>query len=405
MADGFGQGQRAGAATGATATAQGAGAIVQGGAMLSLVAVPLAFALLLLGAYLFLQNSQMQSDISSMNRSITSLEGEKASLSLEKSSLAQSLSGAQQEIASKDSEISSAKKQIESLSSAVSQKDITISTLRSDLQSERDKSGQLASEYQSMQSDINSSMAWFRNNAVFPENYSWSSSILRTRLETDCVENGGFSLACASYVLENVGFAIHYRTDVESSGKADHLQSLKETINSGWGDCEDYSFLFKSIINMVKRDMPALEIRSYQSGGSGEYPVYPLASKRAQDDRYYYVPNAKDAPLGTAGKVFPYVVCYNVNAASGHCVVALSEKEMLSSQDAQSLSGAKVFEPQNGGYLGTVGSQFGICGTGQCSRSPGVIYTIMADGDLYKHDGGKWAGYADYASRVSSVLG
>lgn len=394
MGEGFAQKQGTGAST-----------IVQGGAMLSLVAVPLACALLLACAYFFLQNSQLQSGIASMDSTIAALEGEKAGLLADKATLAQSLSGAQQEISKKDAEISSAKSQINSLTSAVSQKDTTILSLRSELQSEKDKSGQLKQDYAAMQQDINSSMAWFRSNAVFPGNYSWSSSILRTRLESDCVENGGFSLACASYVLQNVGFAIHYRTDPESSGKADHLQSLKETIDSGWGDCEDYSLLFRSIISMVKRDLPGLEIRSYQGGGSGEYPVYPLASRRAQDDSYHYIPDAKDAPMGMAGKTFPYVVCYNVNAASGHCVVALSEKEIQSSPDAPLLAGAKVFEPQNGGYLGAIGGQFGVCGSGQCSRLPGEIYLVMADGDLYRHDGKKWAGYADYSSRAGPVPG
>lgn len=374
------------------------------GGMLAAVSLPLLLALVLACAYFFFQNASLQSNVSSLNQTLAGLAQKNAEISAQNSQISQSLSASQLALSNATARISDAEGRIASLELTISQKDSAISSLQSELSAEKGKRGQLLQDYQSLQADINSSMAWFSSNAVFPANYSWSSSIMERRLGEDCVDSGKFNLACVSYILENVGFAIHYRTDKESNGKADHLQSLKETINSGWGDCEDYSLLAKSILNLFKQSTPSATLVAWQPGGGQDFRVYPPESKSAVTDSFRYYPDAHGVNVGALGSSFFYVVCYNVDARSGHCAVAVSQAELLSSQDAPNLAGARVFEPQNGRYLGTVGTDLGVCGTGQCLHSPGVIYMVMTDGDLYKQDGNSWAGYADYASKVGALL-
>jgi len=355
-------------------------------------------------AFLVLDNSQLSSKVASLGAQAASLSQEKSALTSQNSQLQQSLAVSQQSLTETEAQLAASKQQSAALNASLSQKEGELVSMRAELLSEESKRGQLAQDFRSLQQDINSSMAWFSSNALFPVNYSASSSILAKRLESDCVEKGQFNLGCMSHVLENVGFGIHYRTDGAKGGNADHLQSLNETIDLGWGDCEDYSLLVKSLMNMLKRDLPSTTLLAWQPGGNTDFRVYPLESKSMATDSYYYYGGAHGAQLGSAGSFFPYVVCYNVNSASGHCVVALSQRKILSSQEAPLLLGAQVFEPQNGRYLGVVGSEFGVCGVGECSRSSGEIYLVIGDSDLYKHDGYAWSGYADYAEKVGAAL-
>jgi len=374
------------------------------GTILAAVSLPLMLVLALVCAYFFFQNAALQSSVGSLNQSVANLSQKNAEMSSQNSQLSQSLLAMQKSLSDAIAQISAAEGRIASLDLSLSQRDSAIAALQTELQAEKGKSGQLLQNYQSLQQGINSSMAWFTSNAVFPVNHSWSSSILVKRLGEDCFDLGKFNLACVSYLMENAAFAIHYRTDKESNGKADHLQSLKETIDSGWGDCEDYSLLMKSMLNLFKQSNPSSTLVAWQSGGSSDFRVYPPESKSAVTDQFWYYSNSRGVDIGTFGSSFFYVVCYDVDARSGHCAVAVSQSELLSSQDAPKLAGAQVFEPQNGRFIGTIGSDLGVCGNGQCYRSPGTIYMVISDGDLYKHDGSQWAGYADYAASVGELL-
>ena len=376
--------------------------IPSAGGMLAMVSLPLLAVLLLACAYFFFQNATLISSVNSLNATVSDMAQKTSALSAQNSQLSQSLSSTQASLSSTQSELAAANGRISVLDASVAQKDSSIASLQAELATEQGKRGQLAQDYATLQQNINASMAWFRDNAVFPANLTWSSSIMAKRLGEDCIDRGSLNLGCVSYILTNVGFAIHYRTDTSANGtKNDHLQSLKETINLGWGDCEDYSLLLKSIINMFKQNGQTASIVAWQPGGSTDFRIYPPESKSTVTDQFWYYPNARGVSLGAVNGVFPYVVCYTVDSASGHCVVALSGQEILSSQDTGKLSGAQIFEPQDGHYIGTVGSALGICGNSYCTHAPGEIYLIIADGDLYQHDGTMWAGYADYYAKAS----
>ncbi len=272
------------------------------------------------------------------------------------------------------------------------------------LESQRQQAQQIASDLSGLEASINASMAWFRINAQFPPNYSWKADIYVKRVLSDCVEGNELNMGCMSYLMENTAFAIHYRTDFASTGKADFLQSVKQTIDSGWGDCEDYSLIFKAALNSAKALQPGLQAVAWAPGGTRNFYIYPKESLVMKEDvSYWYVPNAHKVNLGSIDSLHPFVVCYRLNQNAGHCTVALSDSPIPSSQQIGGLSGARVFEPQIGEYLGTVGSEFGICNPSYCFERAGAIQIAISDSDLYKFEGGKWAGYSDYLSRVKGA--
>lgn len=172
----------------------------------------------------------------------------------------------------------------------------------------------------------------------------------------------------------------------------------------GWGDCEDYSLIFKATLNTAKSDMAGLEAVTFAPGGTANFRIYPKESAQlSTDESYWYVPNAKTASLGFLDKSHFYVICYRSGATIGHCTVAISPNELLSSSDMPLLSGAQVFEPQNGLYLGSVGSEFPICSSEDCTGKLYNVQLVITDGDLYKFEGGKWVGYADYLQKVEQA--
>lgn len=336
--------------------------------------------------------SSLQSDYASLN---TSLLQAKAGLS-EKNS----------ELFSANAKIAMLAYQLNETALALSKTQKELAESRTSLENQKQKAEQIASDLSGLEKNINESMSWFKVNAAFPENHSWAADIYIKRVLDDCVEKGELNLGCMSYLMENTAFAIHYRTDIEK-GKIDFLQSVKQTIEVGWGDCEDYSLLFKAALNTLGEKSPSLEVVAWESGGEGNFYIYPKESLVEQNPgiSYWIVPNAHKKKLGTLGSLSAYVVCYRQTETSGHCTVALSPEKITSSAQAESLQGAQIFEPQNGRYLGSIGAPYSLCNPSFCSEKAGAVQIIISDSDLYKFERGGWVGYSDYLSRVAAAKG
>jgi hypothetical protein len=199
--------------------------------------------------------------------------------------------------------------------------------------------------------------------------------------------------------MENTAFAIHYREDIEA-GKEDHLQSLKETIDLGWGDCEDYSLLFKAVLNSMRERNASLVATAWQPAESGEFRIYP---KEAPDESgpYWAYTKAKAALLGQLSNY--YVVCYTMTPTSGHCIVAMSGNQVNDSSQVPLLDGAELFEPQSGGYRGRMGESLYICGQQGCRNTGGRVWLVISDSDLYIYGDGGWEGYADTLRQVQEA--
>lgn len=307
------------------------------------------------------------------------------------------------ELEAAHSSLADANAKINFLNAQLSEKELQLNQSRQDLEAQTAKVAAISTDLNSMEKNVNESIAWFRENARLPQNYSWSTGIFEQRILSDCVENEKLNLACIAYLMENTAFAIHYRTDSASSGKSDFLQSVKQTIDTGWGDCEDYSLIFKATLNSIKEKSPGVSPVAFTSG-DGEFRVYPKESVQlGPTEKYWYVPKARGVSLGNLSSLHAYVVCYTRDSNGGHCTVALTEQAIGSSSEIGKLTGARVFEPQIGMLLGTVGENFGICSADDCYYQGNVIRLVIADNDLYvfQRGGEGWVGYGDYGQKIA----
>jgi len=374
-----------------------------------MVAGAAALILLAASALLLLYSIDLSGKLSSLEQKQAQTEAALLSLQSDHSALNATLLQTKGELSEKNSELFSANAKIAMLSyqlnetaRALSGTEKELAESKTSLESQKQKAEQIASDLSGLEQSINESMSWFKENAAFPKNHSWAADIYVKRVLDDCVDKNELNLGCMSYLMENTAFAIHYRTDIEK-GKIDFLQSVKQTIDMGWGDCEDYSLIFKAALNSVKEKSPLLEVVAWESGGEGNFYIYPKESLVQPDQSYWYVPNARKKQLGTLGSLNAYVVCYRQTETSGHCTVALSPEKLISSSQAESMQGAQIFEPQIGRYLGSIGSPYTLCNPSYCSERFGAVQIIITDSDLYKFERGSWVGYSDYLARVKAA--
>ncbi|MEM4348206.1 MAG: hypothetical protein QXN37_01410 [Candidatus Anstonellaceae archaeon] len=381
-----------------------------------LVKIPyaLSFLLFLALAWVYLDFSGKLSDLSGKYEHALS---EIRELRANHTQLNSKFEAAQHELASKEQQLYEANFTIAQLRSNLTQKQQELLALQEELEaqkriseSQKEKARQLLHEFQELEKRIADSIQWFRDNSVFPKNYDWKADKYIERVLNDCVDNNELNLGCMSYLMENSAFALHYRNDVESTGKVDFLQSVKQTIDTGWGDCEDYSLVFKAALNSIKSQRPDVEVVTYQPAESGIFYIYPKESYLQQNPQssYWYVPNARKMKAGKLGQLYPHIVCYPQTKYVGHCAVALSEKEATSSSAIFNLNRAKVFEPQKGGYLGTIGDPsspipFELCTQENCNSAYNIIM-VISDADLYNFMDSRWVGYQDYLNRIQEMM-
>ncbi|MCX6772776.1 MAG: hypothetical protein NTV88_03320 [Candidatus Micrarchaeota archaeon] len=283
-------------------------------------------------------------------------------------------------------------------------KEQQLNKTRVSLEEQQAKVAAISTDLFSLETNINASMAWFKVNAQLPTANIHLLDIFKTRMISDCVDGSELNLACISYLMANTAFNIHYRTDPQSTGKADFLQSVEQTIESQWGDCEDYSLLFKAELNYARQAQHGLSIVTFAGGGNGDFRVYPKESiPLSGSDSYWYVPNAHKIQLGSLDSINAYVICFRADSQNGHCTVALSQNRIENSGQIQLLAGAQVFESQTGQYLGTVGNEYTVCSSNDCLYQARAIMLVISDSDLYKFENGEWTSYSDYLARVNAA--
>ncbi|MFA6328756.1 MAG: hypothetical protein WCY41_04890 [Candidatus Micrarchaeia archaeon] len=347
-------------------------------------------------AYLFSINEGLAAKLDALNRTssqkLSQAQSQYAALNSKYLSTQQELSAASEQLKAEQARLADASAQLSITESELNES-------RASLAGQQQKVDALRGELSTLETTINDSIAWFRSNAYMPENYTWTTDIFMSRMMSDCTYGGALNLACISHLMENTAFSIHYREDI-AAGSEDHLQSVKETIGLGWGDCEDYALIFKAILNSARKENASLDVVAWQPAESGEFRVYP--TDPSDDGRAVWVyANAKAAPMGSPSHA--YVVCYSVDEASGHCTVALSDADVQSSSQVPLLDGAYVFEPQSGRYMGKLGESLSICTHSGCKQQGGKVWLVISDADLYMYGENGWRGYADYLSRVEGA--
>ena len=367
------------------------------------IAIALMALLLLVSAsamvYFLDANSALERKIVSLNATVASTSQQLNGMQSVYTSLSKKYEKSQDDLANSGSLLIQSNNELALTRAQILQTENELNESRQTLAGQQQKVDALNSELSTLETTINNSISWFRDNAYMPENYTWTSDIFMERMMSDCVDKGNLNLACISHLMENTAFAIHYRSDIVS-GSEDHLQSVKETIGLGWGDCEDYSLIFKAILNSARKKNASLNIVAWQPAESGEFRVYPKETP-GETGAFWVYKNAKGASMGSPAHA--YVICYSVDEASGHCTVALSDVDVQSSSQVLSLQGAYAFEPQSGRYLETLGETLSICTHAGCKNMGGKIWLVIADSDLYVYGDDGWRGYADYIARVKEA--
>jgi len=354
-------------------------------------------ACLLGAAWLFSANQGLSAKLDALNRTSSQKLSQAQSDYL---ALNTRYASAQKELAATGALLEAEKARLALAQAQLAQAQLALNESRASLELQRQKAAEIASSLSELESSINESMSWFRENARMPENHSWAAGIFMERAASDCVDRGALNLACLSHLMENTAFAIHYREDAQSSGRDDFLQGVKQTIDSGWGDCEDYSLLVKAILNSLRGQNAGLSAVAWQPAESGDFRVYPKETP-GETGPYWVYGNAKAARLGPLAH--PYVICYSVDASSGHCAVAISPAAINSSAQVPFLEGAQAFEPQNGRYLGRLGESLSLCNGSGCKQQGGKIWMVISDSDLYIHGGSGWEGYADSLAQAQQA--
>lgn len=358
------------------------------------VAVALIFLLgfMVFAAYLFSMNTALQEKLDALNASASQqlVQAQKDYNEMNSRYMV-----AQKQLRDTDASLSQANAELAQAKAQLAEAKLQLEESRESLASQQQYVSEIRENLTKLETSINESMSWFSGNAYMPEGYSWAGDIFMQRISSDCVDAGRLNLACISHLMENTAFAIHYREDIEA-GQEDHLQSLKETIDVGWGDCEDYSLLFKAVLNSMRKLNASLIAAAWQPAESGEFRIYP---PEAPDETgpYRAYKNAKPALLGELSH--PYVVCYTMTPTAGHCIVAMSGAQVNDSSQVPLLDGAELFEPQSGGYRGRMGESLYICEQDGCRNTGGRAWLVISDSDLYMYDGG-WKGYADTLRQV-----
>ena len=231
----------------------------------------------------------------------------------------------------------------------------------------------LTAELDEFQQQVADSMSWFTFNSNI-ENLSF-----RYRYLADsCTSGDEINAACIPFIM----------VEEESWGykreEGDHLLSFEEMIRNRGGDCEDWSLYFKGIFNYIKKEARNEKtLVSVISAAPGtNFNIY----------KDWYYEDATGRGVGTTEDNM-YVICYD-----SHCIVAISDEEIETSEDVYKLRGAPAIEPQDGQYMFTIGSigNPDICEPGDCNYAID-IWIVITDDDLYDfHYNGEWTGYKDY---------
>lgn len=261
-------------------------------------------------------------------------------------------------------------------------------------------------EVSNMQKTLNDSVDWFKDNSELPALNSfdgylrnvWYEGFL-TNVERSCTNvddnKDVLNLACISYYMGK-SLSFKYTND-----EKDELYSIKEMIQREGGDCEDFSLFMKAIINHMEETTPGLRVEAWASSYGNTYQVY--GNSKTAEFGWYDHATAWD--MGEIKLLTPYVICYTITPEYGHCVVALSDKKITSETQVNQLKNAKLFEPQNGQYIGRIGESLDLCVNGElnCDDIANSIWIIITDDDNYQFTEGKWKGYHTYINTTKEV--
>lgn len=295
-------------------------------------------------------------------------------------------------------ELNDSETEIRELEGRLNESEAELEDTKNTLSHAREEIVRIREEALAMDGQINESISWFRDNSALPGTLKVDRFL--NRVEKSCVDDGTLNLGCASYLMkEDLGFL--YKDDPTG----DRLYSIDEIIARKGGDCEDFSLFFKALLGRFKGEN--LELEAW-TDGIGRYTIYEDAST----GRYWYYDNTDGITLGKSSQDNPYAVCYFTGFVDdtriGHCVIMLANATIDTPDDITNaaLVDAPLFEPQDGGYLGSVGDGFFVCETGNegCDDGDYSLTFVITGSDLFQFSDGKWNYYAGRHGEINGLL-
>lgn len=326
------------------------------------------------------------------------------------------ISNLNSEIRSLDQNLSLANREISKNKKILESKDKEINSLNEEKEKINLKIKSVQDEIDSFKSEIDTANSWFKSNSNIA-NYGVYKSImayLPICLTTDTESNCKLRVGCINLVHKEVK-EFGYKVDSMTTGVIDKLQSLLEFHANGGGDCEDYSLVVNAEINYLRgycreRNRGDLTFEAIREGNGNYY---------LNKQETWYYPGA--APFFIPNDYrFSYVVCGNFPAeldpnsrlsegVTGHCVIAFTDKEIVSSEDVHnSLVNAILVEPQTGfiSYDLRDDDTMHI----PINRKPlqywdYLIYVVITYDDYYLFDNHvlHWRGYKDFLKEAEEL--
>ena len=260
------------------------------------------------------------------------------------------------------------------------------------------------SEVQDYIEIVQTAMQWYSNNSTIDnlKEATRIKSLLKNNC-LDCKDNVCNIKTACIFVINKEELNLEYEIDQLTSGKADQLQDIQNFLDHEKGDCEDFSLLFTAqlryLIDYVK--------------STDRIPVVEAIIK-SDTKKDYFITNKWYYPEGIEKKeidsefIYPYVVCGQVfdpqaDEHRGHCVIALSNKEIQSVDNIDYLSNSYLIEPQNGLFVDNLEKDIIFIGKGNKETR---INTLIIKDDIYLHDSivtnkeNKWHNYMQFLYKL-----
>ena len=247
--------------------------------------------------------------------------------------------------------------------------------------------------------EIELSMKWFTENAGLGE--TSMEETVKSRIVYECMhmkrDECQIKTGCF-YLLNEERWDITYKTDEQTSGRADKLMAIEDFLDSKGGDCEDYALFYKAELNHIlgecaKNNATSITIDAWYPGDDTS-GTYWLSYKKK-----WYFPFTNSINL-KSGYVHPTVVCGNIydlrkKKVGGHCIVAFTKNKIQTKDDIDiELRLAPVIEPQNGKYLGLIEDT--SSGIYLDKGHESYLTVVITDNDYFMSTNQGWQGYSGF---------
>ncbi len=262
----------------------------------------------------------------------------------------------------------------------------------------------LSGQMTEFEQQISDSLKWYKSNAVLSD--SDGQKRVKNKLDFYCLKEDDSScevkLGC--FWLVNQEFlGLRYKYDILSVDKWDKILSIKEFLDNGGGDCEDYALFFKAQLNYIldRCENKDITLQGWWYSDKEKY--------WADYQEHWYIPNADVRE--ESNYIYPNIICgkvydYRSDDYAGHCVIALTKSRIKDGSDLGLLMHSKIIEPQDGEYLGDVNKQYLFMPEYNGYAENLSISMVITDNDLYlfDFDNEKWLSYALFRDEINDIV-